>query len=71
MAARKPVKPIERSPLMGKHVRITFGQHYLKTGKVLETFERDAVRRQETAMVKLNDGRIVSGVPVKDLQVCA
>ena len=56
--------------LIGKHVRITFGQHYRQTGKVAAIYPKDAVRRQDMALIKLNDGRIVSGVPVKDLEVC-
>lgn len=55
---------------IGKPVKITFGQHYRQQGVVLDVFPKDAVRKQDTAMIKLNDGRIVSGVPVKDLQVC-
>jgi hypothetical protein len=55
--------------LIGKRVQITFGQHYRKQGVVLDVFPKDAARSQDTAMIKLNDGRIVSGVPVKDLQV--
>lgn len=42
----------------------------LNGGWVTAVFARDAVRTQDMAMVKLNDGRIVSGIPVKDLQVC-
>lgn len=57
--------------LIGKPVRILFGQHYRQQGVVLDVFPRDAVRKQDMAMIKLNDGRIVSGVPVKDLQVVA
>lgn len=57
------------SPLVGKHIRITFGQHYRQTGKVAAIYPKDAVRKQDMAMIKLNDGRIVSGVPVKDLEV--
>jgi hypothetical protein len=74
MAARrqaKTVKTPEVSPLVGKHVRILFGQHYRQQGRVTTVFPRDAVRKQDMAMIKLNDGRIVSGVPVKDLQVTA
>lgn len=56
---------------IGKSVKITFGQHYRQQGVVLDVFPKDAARRQDTAMIKLNDGRIVSGVPVKDLQVTA
>lgn len=56
---------------IGKRVMITFGQHYRQQGTVLEVFPRDAVRKQDMAMVKLNDGRIVSNVPVRDLQVTA
>jgi len=56
--------------MVGKPVRITFGQHYRQTGKVAAIYPRDAVRRQDMAMIKLNDGRIVSGVLVKDLEVC-
>lgn len=58
-------------PLIGKPVRITFGQHYGQQGKVLSVFGHDAVRKQDMAMIKLNDGRIVSNIPVKDLQVLA
>lgn len=58
------------SPLIGKHVRITFGQHYRRTGKVAAIYPKDAVRAQDMAMIKLNDGRIVSNVPVRDLEVC-
>lgn len=57
--------------LIGKRVLITFGQHYRQQGVVLDIFPRDAVRKQDMAMIKLNSGRIVSGVPVKDLQVTA
>ena len=56
---------------IGKPVKITSGQHYRQQGVVLDVFTHDAVRKQDTAMIKLNDGRIVSGVPVKDLQVTA
>ena len=57
--------------LIRKPVKITFGQHYRQQGVVLDVFPKDAVRKQDMAMIKLNDGRIVSGVPVKDLQVTA
>lgn len=57
------------SPLIGKHIRITFGQHYRQTGKVAAIYPKDAVRKQDMALIKLNDGRIVSNVPVKDLEV--
>ena len=68
MSASAPTAP--RHPMVGKPVRITFGQHYRQTGKVAAIYPRDAVRRQDMAMIKLNDGRIVSGVLVKDLEVC-
>lgn len=56
--------------LIGKHIRIRAGQHYRQTGKVAAIYPKDAVRSQDMAMIKLNDGRIVSGVPVRDLEVC-
>ena len=58
-----------RHSMVGKPVRITFGRYNQQRGVVLDIFHRDAVRSQDMAMVKLNDGRIVSGVPVKDLEV--
>lgn len=60
-----------RHETIGRPVKITFGQHYRQQGTVLEVFPRDAVRKQDMAMIKLNDGRIISNVPVKDLQVTA
>ncbi len=65
MSAR--AKP--KHDLIGKPVMITFGQHYRKQGVVLDVFPHDAVRKQDMAMIKLNDGRIVSNIPVRDLQV--
>lgn len=72
VARRQPkaTKPADVSPLVGKHIRINFGQHYRQTGKVAAIYPKDAVRSQDMAMIKLNDGRIVSNVPVRDLEVC-
>lgn len=55
--------------MIGRLYRITFGKHLNCIGTVLDVFPRDAVRTQETAMLKLTSGRIVTGVPVKDLAV--
>lgn len=55
--------------LIGKTVRVTFGQHYGQQGSVLEAYEPHGIARpQRTVMIRFASGKIAV-VPVKDVEV--
>lgn len=55
--------------LLGKTVRVTFGQHHGQQGAALEVYEPHGMARpQRTVMIRFTSGKIAV-VPVKDVEV--